>query len=191
MSKRIELVGLKPTKTCTFILPMCNLNKKQMSFNFINAHLTRNEEVVLIFEKLENNHDFNNCLNTLKNNPYFKNIEENEDEIILYFVISAEYLKDLYLFKEGRYSEFSEEFKQLLIHNYGRISNTKDYKVNVYNAIYPQEFKKKQIVEHLYDNVDAKHAIKYIKEVLDIPDLEYEYYIPLDKIQIQIYDNKQ
>lgn len=193
MNRRIKIEGLKPTKCSKFILPMCNIQSTKLPHNFINAYINDEKSIVLIFEKLDNSDSgpFNKFLQTIVENEYYVKYEEDIDEIVLYFNIPDHYINDFELFKIGAYSKFSEMYKEILILHYGRISIKENHTVSMYNTIYPQEFKRKQIADRL--GVD----IKLVEEVLDKPDLKQEEYIPIYKLQpIQIeeqlqYDNKQ
>lgn len=192
MNRRIKIEGLKPTKCNKFILPMCNISSTKLPHNFINAYINDEKSIVLVFEKLNNEDslNFNKFLQTLDDNKQYVKYEEDVDEIILHFNIPECYINDFELFKQGSYSRFSEKYKEVLIVHYGRISLKENHTVSMYNTIYPQEFKRKQIADRL--GVD----IKLIEEVFDKPDLEREQYIPIYKtepIQIQEqlqYDNK-
>ncbi len=98
---------------------------------------------------------------------------DEEKEIILYFDVPLAYRKDFELFVKGSYSEFSKEYKDLLVRNYGEVRETgfsevtKLPNVSLYDAIYPLKETRRQFMEIL--NSDVK-----IKEILDPPNLEEE-----------------
>jgi len=184
VNRRTKILGTKATNTCKFILPMINLNFKKLPYNFLNAYLIKGKlEVVLVFNlPNENDYGFSNFLNEIENNPSYNKYEEDYDEILLYFNIFDYNFEDLKLFLEGKYSLFSEDYKNKLLEIYGRESHTLSYKVNMIDCLYPQNSKKKQILKNIYDDYEINEKIKWIKEVLDPPDLNYEYFKPITKI---------
>ena len=175
MSKIIKLQETKPTKCCKFVLPMCGINPTKLPFNFINSYIYDDKSIILIFEKLNDNIQFENFIN--KNNTFIKQ-DEIDDKLILYYNIPNEYLNDFNLFKLGSYSKFSQNYKNILTDYYGRISIKENYTVTMYNTIYPQEFKRKQIADRLGVNINL------VEEVLDKPDLEEEQYIQTKETNI-------
>ena len=76
-------------------------------------------------------------------------------------------------FIKGNYSKFDDELKELLCRYYGRESIKSTYSATVFNTIYPQKFKRKQIADRLNVDVDL------IYEVLDVIDIETEKYVSL------------
>jgi hypothetical protein len=192
VSKRIEIQGRKATKAHTFVLPMCSLNNRLLSDNFINSYIL-DDYLVLVFTKPEGEHyNYSKFINYISFNENFIRSELVEDEEVFYFKIPQYYLDDYEKFKQGLYSKFSDGFKELLIKHYGRVSIKENHTVTVYNTIYPQEFKRKQIAEHY--NVDLNYVPE---EVLDIPNLSFETYKSIIQLQEERkekqikYDNKQ
>lgn len=192
MSKRIEILGKKATKTHTFVLPMCDVSSRLLSDNFINSYIS-NDCLVLVFESIQgDNPSYAKFLNYISFNNNFLSSEKEGDEEIFFFRIPPHYQNNFQLFKEGKYSKFSEGFKELLIKHYGRVSIQNNHTVTVYNTIYPQEFKRKQIAEHY--NVELNYVPE---EVLDIPNLEFETYKSIKQIEEEqntkqlVYDKKQ
>ncbi len=184
MSKRKEVLGTKATKSYTFLLPMCNIMYKNLPSNFINAYITENDKLVLVFDKVDSEDiKFNLFLHSINDNKYYTEREETNDEILLFFEIPEYFKEDFVKFKQGKYSKFSKEFKDLLVYAYGdkgkkTIKDT--YHASLWNTLYPEEFKRKQIAEEFNVNIDVVP-----EEVLDAPDLEFELYKPLE-ILIQI-----
>lgn len=179
MNRRIELEGVKLNKCCSFVLPMCEVNYKTFPENFINCYLhpDTNDKIVAVFEKpKEGDTKFSMFLDYIKFNRNYIAYEEDIDEISLYFKIPDRNKKNYQMFLQGKYSKFSNEFKELLKGYFGVRSIKETYKVNVIDVIVPQEFKRQQVADRL--GVD----VSLIEEVLDKPDLVAETYKPIDKL---------
>lgn len=173
---------------------MLGINHRSLPPNFFNAYITKDNKIVLVFEKSDNNVKFNKFLEFSNDNNDYIKYEEDIDEILMYFDIPVEFSNDYQLFLQGSYSKFSEMYKNVLCMIHGKNSFKETHLVSVYNTIYPQEFKRKQLAEHL--GVD--HTM--INEVFDRPELEEEQFVPLlellnknkiEKKEEKIYDNKQ
>lgn len=165
-----------------FLLPMIEVKLYHQS-NTTNhlidvCYLERGfPQIVLIFDnidyeplkmdifKLQNNYSFIDCC-------YGDDIKE----VCLFFEIPKEFRKDFELFKLGRYSEFSDKYKDILITTYGKnqaigYSETTGLpNVSMFDILYPTELKKKALAEVL--------GVKYelIKEVMDPPNPDCEIY---------------
>ena len=185
MSKRRQLVGRKKNYCCAFILPMVNINHKNLPSNFINGYINDNYEVFLVFEKSDDNDIiFNHFLNNAKvKNMCFLNIINNNDEIIVKYKVPEKHYDNFNLFIKGKYSKFDDEYKKIIVSYFGNTTVKDNYSVTEYNTIYPQDFKRKQIAERLYDKKDIKEGLKLIDEVLDIPDLQRETFKTIEELQ--------
>ncbi len=173
MSRRSKLITNDTTKTSRLLLPMLGLNWVKLPDNFYNGYVTKDNEIVLVFEKNGENERFNKFLDfNNTNNDYIK-YEEDLDEILLYYKIPDDFVDDYHKFLEGRYSEFSDDYKHLLRLMFGRKTAPTGRTVYVENVIFPQEYKRKQIAE------DLGVEISLIKETFDKPDLNEELFIPL------------
>jgi len=146
---------------------------------FINCYIIPNERprLVLIFE----NSDYVpliHAMQKLYEHPCYLDCQYADDnkEVVMYFEVPPEYLKDFYSFIEGKYSGFTEGYKDLLAHLCGRNSGL-DYKVTIYDAIYPTEKKRKLIELRLDTKLDND------AEVFDKPDLKEEEYIPISELR--------
>ena len=91
------------------------------------------------------------------------------------------------VFKVGRYSEFTQEYKKKISSYHGIKSNEKDYTAYTHDVLYPLDFKRRQIAERLFESKDINQGIKLITEVLDRPDLDKEIYKTIQQLQ----SNKQ
>ena len=83
-------------------------------------------------------------------------------------------------FINGKYSEFSNEYKQILTNIYGYGVFQNGTLVTMYDIIYPRKDKIRQIMESL----NVEKSIKLI-EVFDIPNLNYEIYQHIDELKIE------
>lgn len=204
MNQRESLIGKKPNKCNTFVLPMCEINYNTLPNNFINCYLSfdkgkDNYQIVTVFHKFQNDnqymyntskYQFDSFLEYIENNRNYAGKEEEEDEIILYFNIPERNKRNYELFLAGKYSKFSEDYKKLLCSYYGTVSRKIDYRVHEYDIIYPTQSKIKQIAERLFDKKDVAENIKYIVEVLDIPDMEEEKFKSLKQLKQSKQNNQ-
>ena len=188
MSKRREIEGTALNLNAKFILPMVNINRKHLPNNFINSYITDDYQVIIIYDLNDKDPRFIHYLDFIKGCEHFNKVEENEDELCIFFNIDEKNRRDFDMFKHGHYSKFTEEYKETICKFHGRESIEKDYKVTIYNTIYPQEFKKNQIVERLYDKIDKKQGLRILEEVgevLDKPDLDKEIYKTIEQLKKQ------
>lgn len=90
-----------------FVLPLIGYNK--FSFgegNFVNSYVTLEEEIVVIVKSPPQI--------AFHLNPNYKADFEAEGKFVMVFTIPTEYISDLYLFLEGKYSKLSEKAKQVI-----------------------------------------------------------------------------
>ena len=163
---------------------MLGINYNNLPRNFINAYITEDHEVFMAFDKTED-YDvvFYHFLENTKNkNTALREVLDGDDEIVLRFNVPEEYFPEFNLFIQGKYSKFADSYKKLLVRYFGREAITHNYEANVFDAIYPQDFKRKQIAERLYDKRDVREGLKLIDEVLDIPNMEKELFKPLQQL---------
>lgn len=182
MNRRKEIEGTVLNFSAVFVLPMVNIHNKHLPNNLINSYINDDYQIVLIFDRNIEDISFNDFLEYTKSTKYYAGYQEDIDEVIIYLNIEDHNKANYDLFKEGKYSQFSEEYKKVICQFHGKKTIQENYTVTPYNVIYPQEFKKKQIAERLYDPKDIKDVIKVISEVLDKPDLSKEQYKPLEQL---------
>lgn len=186
MSRRRELEDKKLNICAKFVLPMVAINHNNLPKEFINSYIDREYHVYIVFEKDNNFVNLNqNYLQYLKdNNEYIESYEEDTDEYIIKFNIPEEYYKEFDLFIQGKYSKFSENYKNRLCFYFGRKSIKEGHLVNIVNAIYPEDFKRLQIAKHL--DVD----VSLIREVYDPPNLTKELYNNITNL-VTIHEKRQ
>lgn len=104
---------------------------------------------------------------------------DEDKEINMFFDVPIIYKKDLELFTQGLYSQFSEKYKELLILKHGTKKGsgvspiTLLPNVEIYDVIYPTDDLKKLMAKQLST---PNHQINWrnINEVLDPPKIELE-----------------
>lgn len=192
MNKRRKLEHKKTNFCATFILPMVGVNHKNLPNNFINAYIDLDYKVYIVFDKTEDyNIDFHNYNEHLKStNKHIIDYLDLEDEIVVSFKIPDKYNTNFNLFIQGKYSNFDESYKTVITNYFGRKIIKDNYTVTEYNVIYPQEYKRLQIAERLYDKNSIKEGLKLIKEVLDPPNLDKEIYKTIEQLENKQEDNK-
>lgn len=184
MNRRQQIESKKLNLCARFILPMVGINYKSLPEVFINAYIDMEYGVYLIFEKDEDfERLFENYFSHIKNtNNFLVQYEEDVDEIVFKFKVPKNFEEDYMLFSQGSYSKLSNILKDRLALYFGNKTIKDNHEVTVYNAIHPQEFKRKQIADRLGVNVDD------IVEVLDVPNLTDETYTPLTSLLTNKYE---
>lgn len=167
-------------KSRIFLLPMldCKLHHINSKTNYlidVNFCQLGFPQIILIFDNIDYEPLKADAHRLSMLSEYVAAEYTNDDkEIIMYFDVPLKYRKDFESFVKGWYSEFSREYKDLLIDIYGNDRQTGFSKktglpnVSIYDAIIPLQETKRLFAEIL--NVDVKE----IKEILDPPDLEEE-----------------
>ena len=184
MSKRreiIEKLEKKTTKSTHFLLPMLGYRKSFYTPYLINCYIVQGDKpkLVAVFE----NSDYEpliHALHKLAEHPSYNDCEYADDnkEIVLYFDVPTDFILDYRSFLEGKYSWFTAGYKDLLAHLSGRSSGS-DYKVTVFDAIYPTEKKRKAIEVRLNATLEAD------AEVFDAPYLAEETYVPVSELDME------
>jgi hypothetical protein len=141
-------------------------------------------KVVMVFDRTENfDYIFDNFYQKIvDNNRYFMKAVEHSDELVLAFTVPAYHKGDYDMFKIGRYSAFTQKYKDIIASFFGRSNNTNNHEVKAYDIIYPVDSKRKQIAEWL-SYKDSIIDYKTINEVYDSPNLELEKYYKIDDVE--------
>lgn len=192
MNRRKKLEHKKPNFCCTFVLPMCGVNYKNLPSNFVNGYISLDYKAYLIFDKTEDYdvvyHHYQEHLKDRNKNVL--DILDYEDEIVIVFNVPEKHKKDFDLFIIGKYSKFDEDYKEQIGNYFGKKSISDTYVVTEYNTIHPQPFKRKLIAERLFEKKDLAIGLKILEEVgevLDPPDMNKEIY----KTITELTDNKK
>lgn len=191
MNTRKKLIKKKKRNFCsTFVLPMCNINHKNLPSNFIDSYIDLEYNIFMVFDKTDDYdiifHTF--LKNTISYNNCYNSHVEEEDEIVIKLSVPLEHYGNYDKFINGEYSKMDDFYKKTIVRYFGNTTIKDNYEVTEYNVIYPQDFKRKQIAERLYSKKDLHIGLKLIHEVLDKPDLDRELYKPL---QILLQENDQ
>lgn len=184
--------GVIYTKSTHFVMPMIGYELGDyISFNntnhLINCHLDlKNNRIVIIIDNIKNT-IIKNILLDNKFNPYYlgSELDDNEKEIVLFYSIPDKWKNDLDIFLTSRYSKMSNEYKNKLVEIYGRQSNTKSYRANQFDVLYPTSYKKQQWADHY--NVD----INIIQELSSKLDMDYENYKNIEELSNSTVVNKK
>lgn len=162
---------------------MCGINYKNIPSNFVNCYITEDYHCYLVFDKTEDYDEifYHFMQSTIRNNNKLVSYDDLEDEVVFIFKIPEIFKDEFDIFIRGAYSEFSEAYKKILVSFYGQISIKDSYEASVFNTIYPENFKRKQIAEHL-SYKDSQIDWRIVKEVLHKPDLEKEIFISLNTL---------
>lgn len=105
---------LKEDNLCTYyLLPLIGLNKFSFgSSNFINSYVVRGGEFVVVRVC-----DVNLCPTMLNHPRLAKHVHLREHDDLLFWIPG--WYEDFQKFEQGKYSEFSEAAKELIILNSG------------------------------------------------------------------------
>ncbi len=112
---------------------------------------------------------------------------DEDREVCMFFDIPKEFRKDFELFTQGKYSEFSSGYKDLLVKTYGSRRDegvspkTGLPNINIYNAIYPTEALRKLLAKQLSTD-NAKVDWNEIDEVLSPPNIELEEFKTIEEL---------
>ncbi len=174
--KLITKYNLKPTKTTVFFIPIFEYSLPKYTKNFINFYIKdhKKRKLVIVFEESEDE-DFNIFISILAENPYFSQCWNDDNELIIEMEIPITFHYDFQMFLEGKYSEFSDKFKNMLTRFYGKEQSANN-KVTMYEVLYPSEEKRKLIANEL--DVDVKIMPN---EVFSIPKLDDEKYLTIEE----------
>ena len=185
-----------------FILPMLDIklihigvdHETQEPINyFIGMFLAKEaSQVVMVMDNIDYE-PLKMDIYKLQNNPYYvdSKYDDEDKEVCLLFDIPKEYLNDYKLFKQGKYSKFSDKYKALLEKTYGgeetrmkTFSKTTGLPdVSMYDAIHPSEERITALTKELMFN-------DRVEEVLSPPDIEQETYKTIQELK-GIYEVEQ
>lgn len=176
------------TKTSTFLLPMLGMYhyNKPLSNYFVNCYL---DDLSLdhdyrrpLFLLLKSSNILNlnwldfytslKKLDTFVYDYYVGTLSNNKHLYMLVFETPEKWKSDYYLFKRGRYSKFSEEYKKLfpkIIKNLFQ----KNVESLAYGVIHKTEKLKKEVEEILKLE---KGFVDSLEEIWDLPRKEEEYF---------------
>lgn len=179
--------NILPNKTTIFLLPIFGYAKSYYTDKFIGMFLdrldTKDPRIACIFQNSDDE-DLKMHVYKMMNSHFFDDsiYDDNNKEIVLFLNVDSKFKEDCRKLIEGRYSEFSTGFKELLIKHHGTNTNKKytdDGRpgVTVHDTINPTNEKRKLLADALLVDVGL------IKEVLDKPDIEEERYYTVKELK--------
>lgn len=195
----VEKVIKKTTKCGWYLLPVLGhipqlkpkglYMKDQLGENLIDIYIIDDKDspkLVLVFDyKEEYEDDF--IFFRLQNDHTFISSDQDIENEEVWFIhnIPNEFKSDYNKFKEGKYSQFSSLLKERLMSAHGKyvgqgLSKTTGLpSISVYESLFPDENKEK--VKILANHLGVRE--NKIEELLQSPDLDFEIFKPINKLQ--------
>ena len=151
----------KRNKNALFLLPIYERSEKFYGKHFENAYIDKNKqnEIKFVFQ----NRPRQEIMDFFMENKYLISFTDNENEIILTLQIPKEYESEIKLYKQGKYSKLSKDFKERII------ALNPGYSFDLNIILYPSE----DDIESLSERLGA--SLPKDSEVFDIIGDE-EYY---------------
>ena len=179
--------SIKHTFATTFLLPTIGYCVREFNNKLINVHIDENFDEPAIYIISDCPEDVEDATKALKSNPIYleHSVSEDKSEMIIKFKIPVVDHNVFNKFINGKYSEFDNEYKQILTKIYSKKVDPTGLFVTEYDVIYPRKEKRMQIAKELGVNIDI-----IPEEVFDPPDLSYEIYKPIEQL-IQQLDAKE
>lgn len=171
------------TKTTTFLMPLIGISELSVNFlhpkMLINAHIKSKEDklIYIILNKLDSPEESRDYVLLQNLNEHFVDYIEEEQEYILIYQLPKHFNEDYELILEGKYSETSVPYKEIMLRVYGIQNNSANHLSTVHDVLYPTDIKRKQYADFL--NVE----VMLIKEVCSRPKLPYEVYQTIDQLK--------
>ena len=174
--------SIRHTFTSTFLLPTIGYCEKEFGKRLINVYIDENFQDPTLYLIIDYDIHVEKSLERLQKNTIYieHSFSEDKSEIIIKFKIPEVYHSIFNKFINGKYSEFDNNYKQILIDMYTKKVNPNGSFVTVCDTIYPRKEKRKQIANEL--NVDINIVPE---EVFDPPELNYEIYKSLEQLNNQ------
>jgi hypothetical protein len=145
------------TKSTIFILPMLGGKRQDYLFdkNFINCYLAdevsfKDYSKIILSYRFSGHSSFDMFEKTVSAHPYYEAEYEPDGYHVNYvFSIPKEYEEDYKLFIDGRYSEFSDDYKKQILkfHSFKKDGSTG-------GILYKSKERREVVLESLYDRAD-------------------------------------
>lgn len=192
MSERRKFIQenkLKDNYTTIFLLPMLEYDKDFFPEEFISAYLidVLEPQIACIFENSDSE-DLKEVLDCIQNHTEFVSIEYGDDnkEVICKLKIPKEYKIDFNLFKIGRYSKFSNVYKEILLDTHGRITGAGKC-IMMVDALFPDHLAKKFRADKMSALYPGSTPVSINDlpggEVMSVPNWDEELYQEIDKFK--------
>jgi len=111
---------IKKTQATKFLLPLVNTNNDDKYPSYLkdgieNCYLYNDDQIIIIYEITNDTKDLDEQFS--KNDLFVDSIDivGNEQKVGYIFNIPEQHKNIIELFKEGKYSEFSDEYKQQVL----------------------------------------------------------------------------
>ena len=183
---------IKHTKVTTFCLPMLGTLTKEFGKDIINVHIDDKNNLYLVVLNSKNK-QVEELLSKLSEHECFLESYDDDDgkELVFKFKVPEKHLNDYHAILDGKYSEISREYKELL-------TSDKYYKVTYFPLNEPPVIINGQVAttmwETLYPSIKkkevvAKHFGVEVSSVLELmakPDLKYELYRKTEQLNTVI-----
>lgn len=132
------------TQATRFLMPLVYTSNSQRKFPFYlrkgieNCYLYSDDSIILVYEITDDNTDLEEKIR--EDDLFVDSIDiENENKVGYIFKIPEQHIDDVKLFKEGRYSEFSEEMKSAIL-NFWNLGDNKNNEL--YGVLYQTDLGK-------------------------------------------------
>ena len=183
MSRRTEYIeknNIDTNDTTIFLLPSLGFSKTFYGDDFISAYLidVLKPKLALVF-KNNDSESLKESIEILQTHEeYVESYYDDEDkELVVILKFPKVYKDDLLKFKKGRFKEFSNDFKELLLDVHGRI--TGDGKcIYMVDVLHP-DYKAKR---YKADQLGVSPNELPNGEVRSIPDYDKERYMKVDEL---------
>lgn len=153
----------KYNKSVSFIIPMLGHNA-DFFYSLMNCYLGDSNKPEYNFRRIFLQNKYKD--DKLKAIPYYESEYKLDDSYMYVYHIPEQFQNDYVLFCEGKYSEFSQAYKDQLC----RLLNKRDYhNTQVYKIIYKTPDRKKRIEELVGQSIGDQ-------EVCSKPNLDLEIY---------------
>lgn len=184
-NKYIKSNNLNKNYTSLFLLPLLEYSSQFFPKEFIDSYIiSKNKQIVCIFEN-SSSEDLKGTIWQMQNHDNFNSInyEDNNQEIIVIFDIPKEREVDFNLFLIGRYTKFSNDYKEILLDYHGRKTGA-GKSIMMIDALFPDHLAKKYRVDKMSIPGESPISINDLPngEVISLPDLDKEEYIKIDNL---------
>ena len=173
------------TKSYTYVLPMLHpyiqVNKDRLVNAFIgDEDLPEYDNHIFLLYKFSGSKQFLAYENRLESSDLFvKSYDPDKNHVMFIFNIPSFYKQDYKLYKQGKYSEMSYDYKVVIF----EFHSIYDHEHKVAKVL----FKHPDLKEELEDRIDA--ALPKGAEVSSVPDLGTEIYVSSMKVKNPLKPN--
>lgn len=178
MSNRKKYISENDVKTnysTIFLLPMLGYKEKFYTDEFISCYIEDDTQkrIVLCFEN-SSREEFKNIIWKMQTHEDFLSVdyEDENKEVVVVFKVPKSKEVDFNLFKLGRYTKFSNEYKESLLDYHGRKTGAGKC-IMMIDSLNPDYLAKK----YRADKMGVKITDLKDGEVMSIPDMNREIYV--------------